>query len=170
MTSRARPDEQIVEDRKGEFLLSSDRSRLDLDVVHGFLTRCYWAEGIPREIVARSIENSLCFAVYKDGKQVAFARAISDFATYAYVGDVFVLEEFRGHGLGKWMMECMVRHPALQNLRRWSLVTGDAHDLYAQFGFTPLKKPQNYMELHNPAVYQHARGSSDKSGSPEILP
>ena len=146
--------EQAEEYRKNAFTISTDRDRIDLDVVHGFLTECYWAKGIPREVVARSIEHSLCFGVYEERKQVGFARVISDDATYAYIGDVFVLESFRGRGLGKWLMECIMRHPRLQGLRRWSLVTGDAHGLYAQFGFEPLKKPQNYMELHSPTVYQ----------------
>jgi GNAT superfamily N-acetyltransferase len=145
-----------IDERRGEFLLSTNRDRLDLDVIHGFLTACYWAKGIPREVVARSIENSLCFAVYKQAQQVGFARAISDFATYAYIGDVFILEEYRGRGLGKWMMEAILRHPQLQGLRRWSLVTRDAHQLYQPLGFTALKKPENYMELHDPNVYQHA--------------
>ena len=149
----AAQSEQVKEQRKGEFLVSTDRERLDLDVIHGFLTECYWAKGIPREVVARSIENSLCFGVYAGGKQVGFARVISDFATYAYLADVFVLESFRGRGLGKWLMECILEHPRVQALRRWSLVTRDAHGLYAQLGFTPLKKPQNYMELHRPDVY-----------------
>jgi GNAT superfamily N-acetyltransferase len=140
--------------RKGEFTVSTDRQRLDLDVIHGYLAECYWAKGIPRDVVARSIENSLCFGVYAEGKQVGFARVISDFATYAYIGDVFVLEAFRSHGLGKWLMQCIMQHPELQGLRRWSLVTRDAHGLYSQFGFEPLKKPQNYMELHRPDVYQ----------------
>jgi GNAT superfamily N-acetyltransferase len=140
--------------RKGEFSISTDRERLDLNVVHGFLTDCYWAKGISREIVTRSIENSLCFGLYADRKQVGFARVISDYATYAYIGDVFVLESFRGRGLGKWMMECIMQHPELQGLRRWSLVTRDGQGLYSQFGFEPLKKPQNYMERHRPDVYQ----------------
>ncbi len=146
--------EWTTEQRRGEFILTTDPDRLDLDVIHGFLSECYWAKGIPRDVVARSIENSLCFGVYKDSKQVGFARVISDFATYAYLGDVFVLEEFRGQGLSKWMMDCIMRHPRLQGLRRWSLVTRDAHGLYAQFGFSPLKKPDRYMELHDPEVYQ----------------
>jgi len=139
---------------KGEFTVSTDRARIKLDVVHGFLTECYWAKGISRDVVARSIENSLCFGVYAEGKQVGFARVISDFATFAYIGDVFVLESFRGRGLGKWLMECIIKHPRLQGLRRWSLVTRDGHGLYSQFGFEPLKKPRNYMELHRPDVYQ----------------
>jgi GNAT superfamily N-acetyltransferase len=145
-----------IEERRGEFLLSTDRDRLDLDVIHGFLTSSYWAKGIPREIVVRSIQHSLCFGVYKQAQQVGFARVISDFATYAYIGDVFVLEAFRGRGLGKWMMEAIMRHPKLQGLRRWTLATRDAHPLYAQFGFTPLKQPGNFMEWHDPNVYQQA--------------
>jgi len=117
---------EVQEYRKARFLISTDRSRLDLDLIHGFLTDCYWAKGIPREIVARSIENSLCFGVYDEGKQIGFARVISDCATYVYIGDVFVLESHRGKGMGKWFMECIMRHPSLQNLRRWSLVTEDA--------------------------------------------
>jgi GNAT superfamily N-acetyltransferase len=163
--------EDTVEHRCGEFLISTDRSRLDLDVVHGFLTHCYWAKGIPREVVARSIENSLCFGIYdeRDGKsprlakdarhgapgaQVGFARVISDFATYAYIADVFVLESHRGCGLGKALMECMVQHPALQGLRRWNLSTLDAHGLYSQFGFTPPKWPERYMEILRPNLYE----------------
>ncbi len=92
--------------------------------------------------------------MYGDGRQVGFARVISDYATYAYIGDVFVLESYRGHGLGKWMMECIVRHPRLQGLRRWSLVTADAHGLYTKFGFTPLKTPERYIELHDVEVYK----------------
>jgi GNAT superfamily N-acetyltransferase len=164
----------VVEFRRDEFLISTDQERLSLDVVHGFLTNCYWAKGIPRDVVARSIEHSLCFGVYdesprlaKDARpfdgaqgkhgapaQVGFARVISDFATIAYVGDVFVLETHRGRGLGKWLMECITRHPALQNLRRWILTTRDAHELYAQFGFTPVKAPERFMERHNPKVYE----------------
>jgi len=153
-TSETIEFEKAREYRKGEFLISTDRALIDLDVVHGFLTKCYWANGIPRNVVARSIENSLCFGVYAEDKQVGFARVISDYATYAYIGDVFLLESFRGRGLGKWLMECIMLHPRLQGLRRWSLVTSDAHGLYAQFGFEALKKPQNYMELHRPDVYQ----------------
>jgi GNAT superfamily N-acetyltransferase len=146
-------ERQITEHRKGKFVVSTEKERFDLDVVHGFLTECYWARGIQREVVARSIENSLSFGVYCEGRQVGFARVISDYATYAYVGDVFILESYRGHGLGKWLMECIMGHPRLQGLRRWSLVTADAHGLYARFGFTPLEKPARYMERHRPEVY-----------------
>jgi GNAT superfamily N-acetyltransferase len=146
---------EIVEHRRGEFAISTDPSLLDLDVIHNFLTNCYWAQGIPREVVARSIEHALCFGIYDgQGAQVGFARVISDFATIAYVGDVFVLESHRGRGLSKWLMECITRHPALQNLRRWILTTRDAHELYAKSGFTPLKTPERYMERHQPNVYE----------------
>lgn len=144
-----------MEYRRGEFVISTDRERLSLDVVHGFLTNCYWAKCIPLEVVARSIEHSLCFGVYEDrGRQVGFARVVSDFATVAYLGDVFVLESHRGRGLSKWLMECVTEYPALQNLRRWILLTSDAHGLYSQFGFTPVQAPERYMELHRPDVYE----------------
>lgn len=145
----------ISEWHRGEFLVSTDRARLDLDVIHPFLTNCYWAKGIPRETVARSIEHSLCFGIYDgSGAQVGFARVVSDLATVAYLGDVFVLETYRGRGLSKFLMECIMRHPALQGLRRWILLTRDAHGLYNQFGFTPLKSAERYMELHRPNVYE----------------
>jgi GNAT superfamily N-acetyltransferase len=146
---------ETVEHRRGEFLISTDPARLDLDVIHNFLTNCYWARGIPREVVERSIEQALCFGIYHgSGAQVGFARVISDFATIAYVGDVFVLESHRGRGLSKWLMECITQHPALQNLRRWILTTRDAHGLYAQVGFAPVKSPERYMERHDPNVYE----------------
>ena len=151
---------------RGEFVISTDPERLSLDVVYGFLTNCYWAKGIPREVVARSIQNSLCFGVYDgNGAQVGFARVISDFATIAYIGDVFVLETHRGHGLGKWLMECIMRHPGLQNLRRWILTTRDAHGLYSQVGFTPVKVPERFMELHNPDVYERLQENHMKNSA-----
>ncbi len=155
MATGRKVDSEVVEYRRGEFLISTSRERLSLDVVHAFLTNCYWAEGIPREVVARSIEHSLCFGIYEgSGTQVGFARVVSDFATVAYLGDVFVLESHRGRGLSKWLMQCIMEHPALQNLRRWILLTRDAHGLYSQFGFTPVKAPERYMELHQPNVYE----------------
>ena len=156
MTLALTRPEPVQEYHRGKFVISTARERLDMDAIHGFLTECYWARGVPREVVARSIENSMCFGVYSDGKQVGFARVISDYVTYAYIGDVFVLEPYRGHGLGKWLMQCIMQHPRLQGLRRWSLVTADAHGLYTQFGFTPLKAPEKYMELHDAEVYERA--------------
>jgi len=157
----ASQSDRVIEKRRAEFLLSTDSQRLDVDLIHGFLTECYWAKGISREVVARSIQNSLCFGVYAHGKQVGFARVISDFATYAYIGDVFVLESFRGRGLGKWIMECIMKHPCLQGLRRWSLVTRDAHELYGKFGFARLRWPEAYMESYHPDVYEpHAEAET----------
>jgi len=147
--------ESVMEYRLGEFVISTSRERLSLDVVHSFLTNCYWAKGIPREIVARSIEHSLCFGIYEgSGAQVGFARVVSDFATVAYLGDVFVLESHRGRGLSKWLMQCVMQHPALQHLRRWILLTRDAHGLYSQFDFTLVSAPERYMELHQPEIYK----------------
>jgi GNAT superfamily N-acetyltransferase len=147
--------EDFIEYRRGEFLISTSRERLDLNVIHGFLTHCYWARGIPREVVERSVEHSLCFGIYEaNAAQVGFARVVSDFATVAYLGDVFVLESHQGRGLSKWLMECVMEHPALQNLRRWILLTRDAHGLYSRSGFAPLKAPERYMELHRPDVYE----------------
>jgi GNAT superfamily N-acetyltransferase len=154
-TDRIIDSESVMEYRLGEFVISTSRERLSLDVVHSFLTNCYWAKGIPREIVARSIEHSLCFGIYEgSGAQVGFARVVSDFATVAYLGDVFVLESHRGRGLSKWLMQCVMQHPALQHLRRWILLTRDAHGLYSQFDFTLVSAPERYMELHQPEIYK----------------
>jgi len=136
------------------FLISTDNRRIDLNVVHEFLTHSYWAAGISREVVARSIENSLCFGIYREDQQVGFARVISDYATFAYLADVFVLEDFRGKGLSKFLMQCIIEHPNLQGLRRWVLGTRDAHGLYAQFGFKPLHAPDIFMEIHNRDIYK----------------
>jgi N-acetylglutamate synthase-like GNAT family acetyltransferase len=152
----ATQSEAAIEYRRDEFVLSTNRERLNLGVIHSFLTESYWARGISKEIVARSIENSLCFGVYTRNQQVGFARVISDFATYAYIGDVFVLSAFRGRGLGKWLIECIVQHPRLQGLRRWSLATDDAHGLYAKFGFTAPKWPEVHMERYDEQIYQRS--------------
>jgi GNAT superfamily N-acetyltransferase len=154
---------QSSETRRDGFVISTDKQRLDIELVHGFLTQSYWAKGIPREVVALSIENSFCFGIYGDGQQVGFARVITDYATYAYIADVFVLDSLRGRGLGKWLMERITEHPRLQGLRRWTLATRDAHGLYAQYGFTALKRPENFMELHNPEIYQSDHHSKAKS-------
>jgi GNAT superfamily N-acetyltransferase len=140
-----------IEQRRGEYRLTTDPARVDVAVVHAYLARSYWAAHIPLEIVRASIENSLPFSVWHEpaggtAAQVAFARAISDYATFAYVGDVFVLEAHRGRGISKWIMEFMIAHPRLQGLRRWILATRDAHGLYAQSGFTPLEGVERWME------------------------
>jgi N-acetylglutamate synthase-like GNAT family acetyltransferase len=141
----------------GKFLISTDRSKLDLDVIHKFLTRSYWAAGIPLATVARSIENSLCFGVYDHANQIGFARVISDFATYAYLADVFILEAYRDRGLGKELMASIMAHPDLQGLRRWSLGTRDAHGLYTQFGFKPVDNPSPIMmEIADAEIYSRS--------------
>jgi GNAT superfamily N-acetyltransferase len=144
------------ERRQGAFLVSTDTERLDLDVVHGFLTRSYWAAGIPREVVARSIPHSLCFGLYEWGRQIGFARVVTDRATFGYLADVFVLESHRGRGLSKWLLRAILDHPDLQGLRRFALATKDAHGLYAQFGFTALLAPERHMEILRPGAYQAA--------------
>ena len=136
------------------FTISTDPARIDLDVVHGFLSTCYWAEGIPREVVRRSIEYSLCFGLYHEGRQIGFARVITDRATFGYLGDVFVLEAFRGRGLARWLMEVVHAHPELQGFRRWVLLTRDAHALYRHVGYTPLAAPDGYMERRFKNVYR----------------
>lgn len=128
------------------YLISTNASMLDLEVVHGYLSRSYWAAGVPEDVVRRSIENSLCFGVYRGEEQAGFARVVTDRATFAYLADVFVLEEHRGQGIGKWLVEVILSHPELQGLRRWMLATRDAHDLYRRYAFTELAWPGIFME------------------------
>jgi len=137
--------------------ISTDPARIDRALVHAFLSGSYWASGIPREIVDRSIENALCFGVYEENRQVGFARVISDLATFAYLADVFVLPSHRGRGLAKWLMEAILAHPKLQGLRRWMLVTRDAHGLYRQVGFTELAHPERLMEMVRSEIYSNPR-------------
>jgi len=137
--------------------ISTDPARIDRALVHAFLSASYWASGIPREIVDRSIENALCFGVYEENRQVGFARVISDLATFAYLADVFVLPSHRGRGLAKWLMEAILAHPKLQGLRRWMLVTRDAHGLYRQVGFTELAHPERLMEMVRSEIYSNPR-------------
>jgi GNAT superfamily N-acetyltransferase len=137
----------------GTFTITCDPAKMDRAVIAGFLASSYWAKGIPAATVERSLAHSLCFALLNGDRQVGFARVISDYATIAYLGDVFVLPEYRGKGLSKWLMQCVTSHSDLQGLRRWILATGDAHGLYEKFGFTPLEKPEAFMERHNSNVY-----------------
>lgn len=137
-----------------EFSISTDRNRLKIDVVHKFLSEeSYWARERTLEQTTRAIKNSLPFGVYKGENLVGFARVVTDYATFAYLGDVFILEEFRGKGLSKWLMEMIVNHPDLQNFRRWILATKDAHALYEKFGFGALKFPDRWMEKTAPNAY-----------------
>lgn len=139
---------------KGEYTISTDNDKLDIDVIHGYLTRSYWAEGIPRNIVVKCIKNSLCFGIYYHNDLVGFARVISDFARIAYLADVFVLKSHRGKGLSKWLMEKICLHPELQGLARFMLGTRDAHGLYEKFGFKVLGNPEIMMEKVFPDIYK----------------
>jgi len=143
---------------RDDFEISDAHDKLDLDVIHGFLTAAYWSPGIPREIVARAVRNSLCFGLYRRSAQIGFARFVTDRATFAYLADVFVLPEHRGQGLATWMVGTALTHPALQGLRRVLLATRDQHKLYAQFGFEPLARPERFMEILELDVYQQPAG------------
>jgi GNAT superfamily N-acetyltransferase len=140
--------------REGAYLISDAEHLLCLDVIHKFLVQSYWSAGIPKELLALAIANSLSFGVYEGKQQVGFARVISDYATFAYIADVFVLEEHRGKGFSKRLMEMIMSHPRLQGLRRWHLATRDAHGLYQQYGFTALSDPARHMEISRPDIYQ----------------
>ena len=140
---------------KDGFTISTDKNKIDIDYVHAFLTQSYWSPGIPMETVKRAMENSLCFGIYDNHKQIGYARMITDQATFAYLADVFIDEEFRGKGLGKWLVEAILAHPGLQGLRRMLLATRDAHSLYAQFGFTPFTNPERWMQIHIPDAYKN---------------
>jgi GNAT superfamily N-acetyltransferase len=136
--------------KKG-FLISTDKSLIDFEAVYKYLDEdSYWAGGIPAETLHRAIENSMCFGIYQGHTQAGFARVVSDKATFAFICDVFVLPEYRRQGLSKWLMQTIVEHPDLQGLRRWSLATADAHGLYSQFGFTPVNRPDRWMEKFKP--------------------
>jgi N-acetylglutamate synthase-like GNAT family acetyltransferase len=153
---------EIVEARRGEYLISTDPARLDLESVARFLAGAYWSTGIPQELVERAIQRSISFGVYRGDRQVGFARVITDAATFAYVADVYVLPNERGHGLGVWLMETVVAHPALQGLRRIVLATRDAHGLYAKVGFAPLAAPERWMEIHDPDIYARADSGDER--------
>ena len=139
---------------KDGFTITTEREKMDIELIHSFLNRTYWAEGISKETIRRSIEGSLCFGVFENDKQVGFARMITDRATFAYLADVFIIEEYRGRGLSKWLMEVIMSHPDLQGLRRMILATKDAHGLYKQFGFTPLINVDRWMNILDPDVYK----------------
>jgi GNAT superfamily N-acetyltransferase len=145
----------IYEWERGALLISTDKARLDLEMIHDFLgTKSYWATGRSLETISRSIENSVAFGLYRWGKQIGFARVITDYATFAWLADVFVLDEERGQGLGKWLVASILSHPELQGFRRWLLATKDAHELYRPFGFDELKRPERWMERHDPQTQE----------------
>jgi GNAT superfamily N-acetyltransferase len=143
-----------LEVRHGEYVISTDPRRLDVDAIHAYLTRSYWAEGISRDLVEKALAHSLCFGLYQHSRLIGFARVITDKATFAYLSDVYVLESHRGKGLGKWLMSVIVAHEDLQGLRRFSLATRDAQGLYRQFGFTPLEHPERHMEIFERGLYK----------------
>lgn len=153
-SDRAGPSNNAVEIkmewRRGEYLISTDRERIDFQAVHAFLSRSYWSQGIPRELVARAARHSLTFGVYYEpadgpGRQVGYARVLTDYVAFAYLMDVFVLEEHRGRALARWLMETIVSLPELQGIRSWLLKTRDAHGLYEKFGFAPPSDPERFM-------------------------
>lgn len=143
-----------LERERGEYCVTTDPARMDLDAIHAYLVRAYWCEGIPRATVERAVANSLCFAVLHGVALVGFARVVTDSTTFAYLCDVYILEEHRGRGLSKFLMECITAHPRLQGLRRFSLATRDAHGLYRQFGFRELSNPVTAMEILKPNIYR----------------
>ena len=138
---------EINHDWSSKILLSTDKSKLDITTIHNFLKTSYWAKDVPIAVVEKSISNSLCFGVYELDKQIGFARVISDYATFAYFSDVFILEAYRGQGLGTWLIKSILEYSELQNLRTWLLSTADAHELYRQFGFKSLPLPERLMIL-----------------------
>jgi GNAT superfamily N-acetyltransferase len=147
-------NDEPYERQRDRLLISTDRGRLDLELIHRELACTYWASGIPRDLVARSIANSIAFGLYESDRQVGFARVITDLATYAYLADVFVVEDCRGRGLGDWLVESILRHPQLQGLRRVALMTRDAGPLYERHGFSAPAPPFGYMEIVDREVYQ----------------
>jgi GNAT superfamily N-acetyltransferase len=135
---------------QGDFVISTDRERLDVPFIHNFLSHTsYWAQGRSLDLVRRSLDNSLNFGLYHGRSQIGFARVVTDYATFAWLADVFIIDDYRGRGLGKWLIDVITAHPQLQGFRRWVLATRDAHDLYRQFGFTELKLPERWMERSN---------------------
>jgi ribosomal protein S18 acetylase RimI-like enzyme len=142
-----------VEYRRDSYRITTDPNQIDVDAVHAYLTQSYWARGIPRETVAKSIRGSICFGLFDGPRQIGLARVITDRATFAYLCDVYVLEGYRGRGLARWLMEAIVAHPELTGLRRFVLVTRNASGLYEKFGFAPLRRPEGYMEIVRPDIY-----------------
>jgi GNAT superfamily N-acetyltransferase len=140
---------------KDEYTISTERGRVDLSVVHRFISEeSYWGQGRPLEVVRRAVEHSLPFGIYRGKEQVGFARVVTDYATFAWLADVFVVREHRGRGLSKWLMKAILSHPELQGFRRWVLATKDAHDLYRQFGFIDLHRPERWMERPDPQMVE----------------
>lgn len=149
------PETDAREWQRDEYTISTDIERLDVSLIHHFLSdQSYWAQGRKIETVRRALKNSLNFGLYKNNQQIGYARVVTDFATFAWLADVFVLEAHRGQGLAKWLMESILTHPELQRFRRWVLATKDAHELYRRFGFRELKRPERWMERPDPQMQE----------------
>ena len=144
---------------KANFIISDEKEKLDAEYIHNYLSnKSYWAENIPLETVKKSIDGSICFGMYENEKQIGFARVVTDKATFGYLADVFIDENYRAQGLSKWLMEIIMAYPELQGLRRWMLGTRDAHSLYEKFGFEPLENPKRVMHKYNVDVHKKASG------------
>ena len=141
------------EQTKGDYKISTDKSKLQIEVIHNFLKDAYWSKNKPKELIEKSIAGSLCFGVYYKEKQIGFARVITDYTTFGYLADVFIIDEFRGKGLSKWLMEFILNHPEVQGFRGWMLKTKDAHGLYEKYGFKVAAEPENIMELKLKSSY-----------------
>jgi GNAT superfamily N-acetyltransferase len=141
--------EKVVCYRQGDFLITTDPRKINKEAVCSFLAKTYWARWRPKEVIIRSLEHSLCFSLFYQKQQIGLGRAVTDYATFAYLCDLYVDEQFRGQGLGTWLLECILDHPELKDVN-WCLLTGTAHDFYRQFGFRSLRKPQHYMEKRCP--------------------
>ena len=137
---------QILESRRDNFTISTDFDRLDIDTICDFLKRAYWANTRPRERTERALQNSLVFGLYEGDRQIGLGRVVSDYSVFAYLCDVFIHEDYRAHGLGKWLIQTIMAHPDLKDVRRWVLVTNDAHGLYQQFGFASIADPEHWMQ------------------------
>jgi N-acetylglutamate synthase-like GNAT family acetyltransferase len=141
---------QILESRRDNFTISTDFDRLDIDTICDFLKRAYWANTRPRERTERALQNSLVFGLYEGNRQIGLGRVVSDYSVFAYLCDVFIHEDYRAHGLGKWLIQTIMAHPDLKDVRRWVLVTNDAHGLYQQFGFASIADPEHWMQNFRP--------------------
>ncbi|MDP4116298.1 MAG: GNAT family N-acetyltransferase [Bacteroidota bacterium] len=160
---------QTITVQKDDFIITTDKSKLDTSVIHDFLSNhSYWSRNIPLEKVKTAFDNSLNFGLFHNSRQIGYARVISDFSQIAYLADVFIVEEYRGRGLSKWLMQTIMSHPNLQGLRKWVLVTKDAHELYKKFGWQPISSPEKWMEKVNPDFGNDSVKSIDFS-SKDIL-
>jgi GNAT superfamily N-acetyltransferase len=150
---------EIFQVQRGEYEITTDKSRLDFDVIHGFLSQSYWSSGIPMDTVKKAAQHAVTFGIFHEKQQVGYARVITDCTTFGYLADVFVVENERGKGLSKWLVETILDAPFLQGLRRWMLATRDAHGLYQQYGFTLLENPDFFMQINHPDIYNTGKNN-----------